>query len=320
MGRLFEKYKGGLKPEFHFLSDKAVIIQAWKKAHEYIRRHNWYSDTLELDESCIQLEKLYEEIKAIFSSPVRAREYTPEAMRLVPAPKAADEGQWKIENDRYVISGNLDFRPLAHLAIRDQTIAVMFMMCLANIIENRQGRPVPYSDEISNNGVSYGNRLLCSWVFDSNEKFSKSENSMFLWGNAVTYDRYYQDYQAFVSRPGQYLAKKANKHPGRIYYTISLDLSKCYDRVNRLELLNKIRRECLCGRVDDEFHEALARMMLWKWSVKDRRLLEAYQNKLDKDGASKDWINGIDGIPQGLVAGGFLANVYLLEFDDALKK
>lgn len=322
MGRLFEKYKGGLRPEFEFLSDKAVIVQAWKKAHEYIRRHNWYSDTLELDESCIELEKLYEEIKAIFSSPMSAHEYSPEAMRLVPAPKAADKGQWEIINDKYVIPEKLDFRPLAHLAIRDQTIAVMFMMCLANIIENRQGRPAQYSDEVSNKGVSYGNRLLCSWVFDTNEKFlkSESESSLFLWGNAVTYDRYYQDYQAFVSRPGEFLARNVNKYPERHYYTVSLDLSKCYDRVNRLELLNKIRRECSCGKVDEEFHKALARMMSWKWNVKDKRLLEAYQNKLDKDSNSKDWINGIDGIPQGLVAGGFFANVYLLEFDDVLKR
>ena len=134
MGRVFPKYKGGLRPEFQFLSDKAVIVQAWKKAHEYIRRHNWYSDTLELDESCIQLEKLYDEIKDIFSSPEKAQEYSPGEMRLVPAPKAAGEDQWEIENDQYVIPGNLDFRPLAHLKIRDQTMALMFMMCLANII------------------------------------------------------------------------------------------------------------------------------------------------------------------------------------------
>ena len=320
MGRVFEKYKGGLRPEFQFLSDKAVIVQAWKKAHEYIRRHNWYSDTLELDESCIQLEKLYEDIKAIFSSPERARKYVPEEMRLVPAPKAADDGQWKIVNDQYVISGNLDFRPLAHLAIRDQTIAVMFMMCLANIIENRQGRPVPYSDDPRNIGVSYGNRLLCSWVFDSDEKFSINEDLLFLWGNAVTYDRYYQDYQAFVSRPGKYLEKNANMNSGRYHYTVSFDLSKCYDRVNRLELLDKIRRECSYRNIDEEFHNALSRMMLWRWSAKDRSLLEVYQNKLDPDGKTKDWINGIDGIPQGLVAGGFLSNVYLLDFDDAMKK
>ena len=37
MGRAFPGYEGGLRPEFRFLKDKAVIIQAWKKAHEYIR-------------------------------------------------------------------------------------------------------------------------------------------------------------------------------------------------------------------------------------------------------------------------------------------
>ena len=322
MGRVFPKYKGGLRPEFQFLSDKAVIVQAWKKAHEYIRRHNWYSDTLELDESCVQLEKLYVEIKDIFSSPTKAQEYSPSEMRLVPAPKAADEDQWEIENDQYVIPGNLDFRPLAHLKIRDQTIAVMFMMCLANIIENRQGRPVPYSDGPRNIGVSYGNRLLCSWVFDSEEKFPITEDSLFLWGNAVTYDRYYQDYQAFVSRPGEYLAKNANMNPGRYHYTVSLDLSKCYDRVNRLELLGKIRKECSQINLDEAFQNALSRCMSWKWSSKDKALLEKYQDALEKgqENRSKNWLKGIDGIPQGLVAGGFLANVYLLDFDDAMKR
>ena len=37
MGRQFPGYEGGLRPEFRFLKGKAVIIQAWKKAHEYIR-------------------------------------------------------------------------------------------------------------------------------------------------------------------------------------------------------------------------------------------------------------------------------------------
>lgn len=40
VGRAFPGYEGGLRPEFRFLMDKAVIIQAWKKAYEYIRAHN----------------------------------------------------------------------------------------------------------------------------------------------------------------------------------------------------------------------------------------------------------------------------------------
>ena len=63
MGRAFPGYEGGLRPEFRFRKDKAVIIQAWRKAHEYIRAHNWYSDNLDLNLSCIQLEELCAEIK-----------------------------------------------------------------------------------------------------------------------------------------------------------------------------------------------------------------------------------------------------------------
>ena len=44
MCRQFSGREGGLKPAFRFLKDKAVIIHVWKKAHEYIRAHNAYSD------------------------------------------------------------------------------------------------------------------------------------------------------------------------------------------------------------------------------------------------------------------------------------
>ena len=90
MGREFVNYKGGLKPSFRFLSDKAVIIQAWKKAHEYMRRHNWYSDNFELDCSCINLEELLLDIQSCFKNPNDVR-YMPIPARVVPAPKATPQ-------------------------------------------------------------------------------------------------------------------------------------------------------------------------------------------------------------------------------------
>ena len=138
MGREFVNYKGGLKPSFRFLSDKAVIIQAWKKAHEYMRRHNWYSDNFELDCSCINLEELLLDIQSCFKSPNDVR-YMPIPARVVPAPKACSG--WKLDEDDFVVPDGFSIRPLAHLAVRDQVVAMMFLMCLANTIEKRQGPP-----------------------------------------------------------------------------------------------------------------------------------------------------------------------------------
>ena len=316
MGRKFPGYEQGLKPEFRFLSDKAVIVQAWKKAHEYIRRHNWYSDTLDLDVSCVQLDALYEEIHSLFSTE-RYKRYRPELMRIVPAPKLCSG--WKIENGQFVCGEeNLSIRPLAHLSIKDQTISMLFLMCLANIVENRQGRPVKYGTPITNSAVSYGNRLLCSWDLDS----SQSDNcGSFLWGNAETYDRYYLDYQAFISRPGDFLSKHCKSVPkGKAYYTITVDLSRCYDRIQRKELLTKIRQECSNAKIDEEFFIALARSFGWRWDTRDADILERYQNQLKElVPDNNDWIRGMAGVPQGLVAGGFYANIYLLQFDDRFR-
>jgi hypothetical protein len=47
-------------------------------------------------------------------------------------------------------------------------------MCLANIVENIQGMPVPYSKDIKNLTASYGNRLLCTWNYSQTTKKAKS--------------------------------------------------------------------------------------------------------------------------------------------------
>ena len=55
MSLVREKY-AELAPRGAYLSDVVVLAQAWKKAHSYIRKHNWYADTLELDCSAVGLE------------------------------------------------------------------------------------------------------------------------------------------------------------------------------------------------------------------------------------------------------------------------
>lgn len=317
MGRKFPGYEQGLKPEFKFLSDKAVIVQAWKKAHEYIRRHNWYSDTLDLDVSCIELDALYEEIHSLFSAE-RYKRYRPDPMRVIPAPKSCSG--WTIEDGQFVCDEEkLSLRPLAHLTIKDQTISMLFLMCLANIIENRQGRPIRYGTHSINSAVSYGNRLLCSWDFDESQS---DICGTFLWGNAETYDRYYLDYQAFISRPGDFLSEYCKSAPEEnAYYTVTVDLSRCYDRIIRKELLAKIRQECANAKIDEDFFTALAKSFGWRWDACDAELLNSYQEQLNELAPNDDgWIRGATGIPQGLVAGGFYANIYLLQLDDRFRE
>ena len=38
-----------LEPRLDLLRQEYVLVQAWKKTASYIRYHNWFSDTLELD-------------------------------------------------------------------------------------------------------------------------------------------------------------------------------------------------------------------------------------------------------------------------------
>ena len=49
-----------ITPNLNYLSDQAVIVQAWKKAHAHVRYHNWFADSLELDASALRLRQLVE--------------------------------------------------------------------------------------------------------------------------------------------------------------------------------------------------------------------------------------------------------------------
>lgn len=310
MGREFAGYKGGLRPSFRFLSDKAVIIQAWKKAHEYMRRHNWYSDNFELDCSCIDLEELLLDIQACFRKPESIM-YVPSPMRVVPAPKACSG--WSFEDDSVKMPENFSIRPLAHLTVRDQVVAMMFLMCLANTIEKRQKPPRCYkAAEVDDIAVNYGNRLLC-----------ESEHyATFLWGNSETYDRYYNDYRMFISRPEEVHKTLIETGVDQYYdlYMLSLDLSKFYDRIKRDVLFEKVKKEISIENKDvDDFLLAFRKLLMWRWNDDDKALLDdCWGSQLDISDGTR--LEGSLGIPQGLAAGGFLANIYLLEFDDCMRR
>lgn len=328
MGRLFKKYQAGLLPRYEFLGDKAVIVQAWKKAHEYMRRHNWYSDNFELDLSCIDLEDLCFDIQSCFPSDGTAR-YSPSSMRVVPAPKS--NNGWHLGESDVSVPDNFGLRPLAHLTVKDQVVAMMFLMCLANIIENRQGPAKEYSPSKKRDiAVSYGNRLLCG---EPNEPDDNGEcidggdsqrDMSFYWGNSETYNRYYTDYRAFISRPGAVLKSLVDNDDIQRYdlYTLSLDLSRFYDRIDRTELVQKVRREVLAANaLDERFLDAFSGLLKWKWDENDMGFLSVYQKDLDRSCDYKsNWIGGATGLPQGLAASGFFANIYLLDLDDCLKR
>jgi len=135
------KYKQ-LKPTLDYLSDPVVLAQAWKKSHSYIRSHNWYADTLELDASTFNLE---ENIQS-WSEELKTQTYQPSPMRLVPAPKgdvwSFKKMEWKPNKD----SGSEPLRPLADISIKDQTIATAIMMCVADAVETIQGAKAHYSE------------------------------------------------------------------------------------------------------------------------------------------------------------------------------
>ena len=44
-----------LKPRLELVREEYVLIQAWKKTASYIRYHNWFSDTLALDRTAVNL-------------------------------------------------------------------------------------------------------------------------------------------------------------------------------------------------------------------------------------------------------------------------
>jgi len=309
MAVLKGKYKS-LAPRASFLSDVVVLAQAWKKAHNYVRRHNWYQNSLELDCSAVQLDSLL----SLWATSLKDGTYRPATLRMVPAPKNAmwefGPGWHPKESD----PSKQILRPLAHLEIRDQTISTAAMLCLADCIETAQGNPAISEPENAREaGVySYGNRLYCSW--DSSSAGSRAH---FSWGNTNVYSRYYQDYQKFVSRPVAIARNYQQSTSGSSVYVVKLDISAFYDNIEIPALIKGLRREYTSFRgkhpgipaPDQQFWTMLASVFAFEWNAGD-----AAHSTLLRDGVLPG------GLPQGMVSSGFFANAYLLEFDRAIGK
>lgn len=341
-----------LAPQGRYLLDVVVLSQAWKKSHAFVRRHNWYADVLELDSSTIGLEQRL----VRWSADVARSDFKPDDLLLVPAPKNA---KWEFRPRPQtptledILNPNIDepgseptfddwcpkpkqvdatsqtdgipipqkLRPLAHLSIRDQTLATAVMMCLAEAVETAQGDPTEKDvQKIRDRGVvSYGNRLHCRWTETPNAR----GRAHFSWGNSRTYRQYFQDYRAFLARPRRVCAELMPQvQPGRELFVVSLDIKSFFDRIDRAALLQELRRlEAEYREIiglpdrmasDEPFWERTARIFDWRWRDGEHGQAELILGP----GATE-----LDlGLPQGLVASGFLANAYLVGLDRELHR
>jgi hypothetical protein len=287
-----------LVPALRLMTEEYVLVAAWKKAHDYIRRHNWYSDVLELD---LTNANLGECLQAIALELASEEPVIPDPLRLVFAPKSQ---QWGLKDDRWRNVENLDtkLRPLAHVTVRDQVIATAFMILVANIAESRQGDPRQNPiDAHKSLMVSYGHRLFCD---------REGSNLFFRWGNAAIYRQYFQDYQTFVKRPQEIISFYFGDVDDS-WAIITADLSQFYDRV-RPELLHNAVDRMLGNKSNKDFINAFSSFFNWSWSPNDAPAAAKYAKCCEP--SSIDQFDRV-ALPQGLVVSGFFAIVVLVDFD-----
>ncbi|MDP3114741.1 MAG: reverse transcriptase domain-containing protein [Candidatus Cloacimonadaceae bacterium] len=286
-------------PSISYLKRPEFLIQAWKKTASYIRYHNWYADSLELDLASVDLPNFINQLSD------RIPTWRNEPLKIVPAPKSQC---WHInEHNKWVPRSNIStkLRPLAHVCIEDQVLATAIMLCLADQMEQLQGSPIVSLDksEERKQTISYGNRLYCS-TGDNGELLHH-------WGSTKLYRSYYQDYNKFIERSDVV----ASEHQGdRRIYIVQSDLSKFYDRVSPELLHNKIIG-LLGAEADPQFIALIRRVFNWEWN-KEKSNIQCVEDYI-KCSELEGFIN--IALPQGLVASGFLSNVILKDFDEFLR-
>lgn len=291
-----------LKPSFEVLTRDDVLMQAWKKTESYIRYHNWYADTLELDRAAIDLPRFLAKVRARLESP---SDYMPGPLRLVPAPKSQrwrinDDSQWKPARG---VNPKDCLRPLAHVSLSDQVASTAILLCLADLVENRQGNTRLDIENDDNRQLvcSYGNRLFCS--------LDTAGRLCHRWGSKRLYNSYFQDYRKFLERPEAVAITEKSRATRTVI--VQSDLSKFFDTV-RPELLIRKLEFLLPDPHDAAFLTLAARLHNWTWSDQDLKKATAY--------AANSGVGEFSNValPQGLVSAGFFANVVLLDFDRAL--
>lgn len=290
-----------LTPSRSHLSAEYVLMQAWKKSSSYIRHHNWFADTLSLDQTTANLPQFIERL----ADDLASGDWESEPLRLVAAPKSQSwvvdkAGNWKPSSG----GDGVKLRPLAHASIRDQVAATAVMLCLADRVETLQGDPRLSLDDARAQGVvSYGNRLFC-------DRDSVTGELRHRWGSSKLYRGYFQDYRSFISRP-ELFSDKISKETFSRVAIVQADLSQFYDRVTP-GLLNSKLAGIIRPDDDQEFALIAQRILKWEWHRSDQSDAKEY--------ASVSGIPSFDtvALPQGLVSAGFFANLVLLDFDREL--
>ncbi|WP_163539004.1 RNA-directed DNA polymerase [Gracilibacillus sp. YIM 98692] len=313
MKTVIEKYQS-ISPTIDYLNDQIVLAQAWKKSHTYIRGHNWYFDMLDLDSSAVNIKELLKEWSSEISNG-----YKTNPIKMVLAPKSqrwefVGKDQWKpvVNEEHDKNKDNIqELRSLAHISIKDQTVSTAVMLCLANAVESAQGKPDEnnFLKEQKNEMYSYGNRLQCNWLVHKNKK----KQAQFSWGSSKCYRKYFEDYRYFLSRPKKvcdYYAPTLSS--SEELFVVCLDLSKYFNSIEIPALIDElkhlyqeyVRDFDLSDNIQDneEFWNKVEQIFDWDWSEEDKKQ------------AQNDKITSL-GLPQGLVASGFLANAYLIRFD-----
>ena len=276
-------------------------FQAWKKTASYIRYHNWFSDTLELDWAAVNLRSFIGQIADQLTSPSQWKNHP---LRLIPAPKSC---VWEVNKNgnNWQPTKDITLRPLAHVNLRDQVVATALLLCLANRVETAQGDPtLQLNDKNTLQQVSsYGNRLFCENV---------GEQLHHRWGARKLYRSYFSDYRTFLSRSEFFANKVKVKNKKRHVYIVHADISKFYDRV-RPKLLATAFQQIRQGNDDANFFDFADNFFSWTWHTRDRRDATEYSRSAK--------IKGFENIalPQGLVSAGFFANLVLLQFDRRLQ-
>ena len=293
-----------LEPSLNFLRQEYVLVQAWKKTSEYIRYHNWYSDTLELDWVTVNLAEFIAGVASRLDSP---EQWNSDKLRLVPAPKRQ---KWQVSKNSVWRPEEKDdigarIRPLAYVSIQDQVVATALMLCLANRVETIQGdtRVSVYNSESRKNVSSYGNRLFCDKI--SGELHHR-------WGSSKLYRAYSQDYQSFISRP-QVVAEQTKLADGQSVFIVESDLKQFYDRVRPTHLAQALR-SIETHRGESAFFDFAIKVLDWQWHSHDEKDVATYAKQAGLDDFTRVTL------PQGLVSAGFFANLVLLTFDDSLRR
>jgi hypothetical protein len=289
-----------LEPTLDTLQQEYVIVQAWKKAHDYIRAHNWYADVLELDLSNSRLRTTVSALRQELRNPATLLS---KPVRLVLAPKATT---WEVRKEYWGPKSKekRNLRPLAHVTIRDQTIATAFMLCIADRAETLQGNPKwPLADCRARGMMSYGHRLLVDEVGDELH---------YRWANAAYYRSYFEDYQNFIRRPECIVRSDFPKAAN--WAVIQADFSQFYDRIRPEALHIKITKH-FADEAEPEFLGAFRGFFGWGWHPEDIKGALDYAKRTEPSP-----IAGFErlALPQGLAASGFFSNLFLLDFDEAV--